>query len=213
MDASSGGPRAGPIAEVACASCRRLKVYLPCDYEVSSRADPLDQMKCIGSDDPPCARCLKAGRECIVQRPARPQHSANQTPGTSTIRSQVLTNTSPISGTPVIHSFQTRNTGGPTAPGPVNGFSPINSNSGSQAALPSIFTTPPYSTVFNQPDASQDQAIQDSGSHRGWKRQRTSLGTQSPLSVSDSNSKPISDRDMIQYIDMYVRVFNRQISY
>lgn len=32
------------------------------------------QMRCIGADSPPCARCLKRNRECVVQLPNRQQH-------------------------------------------------------------------------------------------------------------------------------------------
>ncbi|KAF8861129.1 hypothetical protein BDZ45DRAFT_288076 [Acephala macrosclerotiorum] len=34
-------------------------------------------MKCVGSDNPPCARCAKAGRECIVQKSDRTQAPDN----------------------------------------------------------------------------------------------------------------------------------------
>lgn len=47
-------------------------------------------MKCVGSDHPPCARCAKAGRECIVQKPDRPQASDNSNEFRSNISHQNL---------------------------------------------------------------------------------------------------------------------------
>ncbi|KAL2853513.1 hypothetical protein BJX68DRAFT_233065 [Aspergillus pseudodeflectus] len=42
-------------AAVACMSCRRLK------------------MRCVGGGSPPCRRCLKHNRECVVRLPNRNQ--------------------------------------------------------------------------------------------------------------------------------------------
>lgn len=47
-------------------------------------------MKCVGSDNPPCARCAKAGRECIVQKPDRTPASDNSSGFQSDINRQSL---------------------------------------------------------------------------------------------------------------------------
>ena len=146
-------------------------------------------MKCIGSDDPPCARCAKAGRECIVHRPAR----ANQTSTTNTPDSHARTNeTSHLRPEQRAHSRQFEVDGGLHAERvgarPNHNFSPINAN---QPALPSIYTTPPYSTVFNQADGSPNQPGEELN-QRGPKRRRTLpwLGPadQSPRSLTQQTS-------------------------
>ncbi|KIV82972.1 hypothetical protein PV11_05034 [Exophiala sideris] len=40
--------RVGTLAKTACVACRRLK------------------MKCVGAQNPPCARCSKVGRKCVI---------------------------------------------------------------------------------------------------------------------------------------------------
>lgn len=93
-------------------------------------------------------------------------------------------------------------------PGPRSnhGFSPINSNVPltNEPALPSIYTTPPYSTVFNQPEGSPNHVAEDSSSHRSWKRRRMGSSDQSLQSINpaDSGDGPIPERDIVQYIDM-----------
>jgi hypothetical protein len=170
-------------------------------------------MKCVGSANPPCARCAKAGRECIVQRPSRAQTSRS-----STLGSQVRANESPSYWRPDERISRTQSSthgvnDSNAHPGrldvrPTHGFSAVNSvPATNQSVLPSIYTTPPYSTVFNQPDASPGHGSQDFDPQKAWKRQRTGLADQSPRSLGTPadpsiSHDPISERDMIQYIDM-----------
>lgn len=44
----------------------------PTDY--LSMANSIGKMRCIGATNPPCARCVKSNRECIVRLPNRNQH-------------------------------------------------------------------------------------------------------------------------------------------
>lgn len=163
-------------------------------------------MKCIGSDDPPCARCAKAGRECIVQRPARPSHSfATSTPGfhaganetQNEIRHMERTSGSASSGSNIRDEL--------LGARPNHGFSAINSTaSTTNQPLPSIHTNAPYSTVFHQPDGTPNQAVENVDSQKRWKRRRTGLVDQSPRSLTptESSVNSIPERDIIQYIDM-----------
>jgi hypothetical protein len=151
-------------------------------------------MKCIGSNNPPCARCAKAGRECIVERPARTNHVS----GTSSPNSHVRVNGP---------SSQLRISRGNEQVGPRHNhnLSPISSNIATkELALPSIYSTPPYSTVFNQSDGSPNHDAEDLGSHRSWKRRRIGVTGQFPLSVNpaDPSNSPIPEKDVVQYIDM-----------
>jgi hypothetical protein len=84
---------------------------------------------------------------------------------------------------------------------PNHNFSPINA---SQPALPSIYTTPPYSTVFNQPDGSPNQPAEELDNQRSLKRRRLGPSDQSPRSLppADPSVSPIPERDIIQYVDM-----------
>ena len=174
---------------------------------INSEAELIcDQMKCIGSDNPPCARCAKSGRECIVQRSGR----ANPTSGTNTPSSHVRVNEASSYSRPSA-SRQSVGEGSRAQPEllgarPHHSFSPINSNilGANESALPSIYTTPPYSTVFNQADGSPNQISEDLDSHRSWKRRRIGPASQSPLSLTpaDPSTNPISERDIIQYVEM-----------
>jgi hypothetical protein len=163
-------------------------------------------MKCIGSDNPPCARCAKAGRECIVQRPPRPSHPS----GTSTPSSHVRSADPPqhlrLEEQASRQFSIDRSTMQAELARPSHSFSPINSgiSTTNQPVLPSIYTTPPYSTVFNQPGESPNQAAENLDFHRSWKRRRIGHADQSPRSLTpaDPNNNPIPEKDIIQYIDM-----------
>jgi hypothetical protein len=89
---------------------------------------------------------------------------------------------------------------------PNHGFSPINSTASTtnQPVLPSVYTNPPHSTVFHQPDGTPNQAVENVDSQKRWKRRRTGLVDQSPRSLTptDSSVNTIPERDIIQYIDM-----------
>ena len=137
-------------------------------------------MKCIGSDEPPCARCAKAGRECIVQRPARPGHSF----GTSTPGFHVGAN-KPQNDTRLVEQASGSASGGSNnrdellGARPTHGFLPINStpSTTNQSFLPSIYTNPPYSTVLNQSDGTPNQAVENVDSPKRWKRKGQDLLT------------------------------------
>jgi hypothetical protein len=61
-------------AAVACVSCRRLKVCpASSNHKWMDRCLTNLQMRCIGASNPPCVRCLKNNRECVVQPPNRKQ--------------------------------------------------------------------------------------------------------------------------------------------
>jgi hypothetical protein len=93
-------------------------------------------------------------------------------------------------------------------PGPRHhhNFSPINSavSVTNEPALPSTYTTPPYSTVCNPPEGSPNHVAKDMDSHITRKRRRIGPAGQSSLSLipADPNNNPIPERDIIQYIDM-----------
>lgn len=55
----------GTLGKTACVACRRLKVG-QCPPPRSVVLQPFLQMKCVGAHDPPCIRCFKVGRRCIV---------------------------------------------------------------------------------------------------------------------------------------------------
>ena len=161
-----------------------------------------DQMKCLGSDNPPCARCAKAGRECIVQRPARTNYSSGAI--TPSSHARVNSSASHLRAEERLPTSSTQDE--LPLPGHNHNFSPINSNVPvtNEPALPSIYTTPPYSTVFNQPDGSPNHGTEGQDSRRSWKRRRIGSVGQSPLSLppADLSNSPIPKRDIIQYIDM-----------
>ncbi|KAH7314315.1 hypothetical protein BKA65DRAFT_516581 [Rhexocercosporidium sp. MPI-PUGE-AT-0058] len=195
------------IASVACMSCRRLK------------------MKCIGSNDPPCARCAKAGRPCIVQR-GRLQDSVNSIPEDESRRSQPQSGHTPPGTVPIGQSHD-----GPSFQ-PVNGvgfgrenqtarygksvariFFPETSDpktpEQSPVVLSSIVTASPYSTVLDQAGSTKSDAL--SPDQRALKRPRI----QSTLSSGQFSLKngmletPVSERDMVQFIDIFrKRVMN-----
>ena len=164
-------------------------------------------MKCIGSDDPPCARCAKAGRECIVQRPARPSHSFGaSTPGFHVGANKPQNDTRPVEQASGSASGGSNNRDELLGARPTHGFLPINSTASTtnQSVLPSPSTNPPYSTVFNQPDGTPNQAVENVDSPKRWKRRRTGLVDQSPRSLTPTefSVNTIPERDIIQYIDM-----------
>jgi hypothetical protein len=188
-------------------------------------------MKCIGSDDPPCARCAKAGRECVVQRPARPSHPLGaSTPGLHVGANESQNDMRPLEGASgpasggsnirdellgarTTHGFSPINSSSSTAnqsvlpSRPTHGFSPVNSTActTNQPVLPSIYTTPPFSTVSNQPGGTPNQAAaENADSQKRWKRRRTGLIDQSPrsLTATEFSVDTIPERDIIQYIDM-----------
>ncbi|PVH73242.1 hypothetical protein DL98DRAFT_538490 [Cadophora sp. DSE1049] len=221
MDASVSAPISGTrppaaVASVACMSCRRLKVIILRYPHVQLLTG--SQMKCTGSDNPPCDRCAKAGRECVVQR-GRPQDSASSKADIDSRRrrsqlEETFSQPAPPSRTYDSPSFQ-----------PVNGvgfgrdnqvarfgnsvartFFPDTPDRDVQekspAVLPSIFTTSPYSAVIetgaNTGGSSPDQ--------RAPKRPKLGGSRLSWDQISSQNSAldhAISERDMVQFIDIF----------
>lgn len=164
-------------------------------------------MKCIGSDDPPCARCAKAGRECIVQPPARPSHSfGTSTPGVNVGANEAQNDMRPVERASGSASGGSNIRDELFGVRPNHGFSPINSTASTtnQPVLPSMDTNPPYSTVFHQPDGPPTQAVENVDSQKRWKRRRTGLVDPSlrSLTPTESSFNSIPDRDINQYIDM-----------
>ncbi|KUJ10467.1 uncharacterized protein LY89DRAFT_740179 [Mollisia scopiformis] len=196
MDAT--GP-ATPIAAVACMHCRRLK------------------MKCIGSDKPPCARCAKAGRECIVQKPDRTQSLGNISNGfhqevPRPARGDFMDRRpSRGEGGTIPENSDTNNPivwrkdgfGAAIA----RNFFPINelTRANKEPALPSIYNTTPYATVFSASENIQDD---DSGQPNS-KRRRIEATLQTPRhqNTQDLHMSPydtsVPERDMMQLIHIF----------
>ncbi|KAL3455422.1 hypothetical protein BJX64DRAFT_71342 [Aspergillus heterothallicus] len=107
-------------AAVACLSCRKLK------------------MKCIGGGDPPCRRCLKSNRECVVRLPNRNQRRSSSLQ-THTYRNPPPVPASPISSRSHSSMAQERKDRSPSL---IQGQSPIDQDNPS---LPSIFSSTPLS--------------------------------------------------------------------
>ncbi|KAH9210049.1 hypothetical protein DL95DRAFT_343628 [Leptodontidium sp. 2 PMI_412] len=195
------------IASVACMSCRRLK------------------MKCIGSSDPPCARCAKAGRPCIVQRGRLPD-TVNSNPDSESRRSQPQPEQTPSRTVPVSRPYES------SSFQPVNGvgfgrenqiarygnsvartFFPDTADRDapekSPIVLPSIFTTSPYSTALDQAGPAKSDGL--SPDLRATKRPRIeSTLSSGQVSLQNGTSEsPIPERDMVQFIDIFrKRVMN-----
>ncbi|KAH7391618.1 hypothetical protein BKA64DRAFT_110100 [Cadophora sp. MPI-SDFR-AT-0126] len=205
MDASASTPISGTrspavVAPVACMSCRRLK------------------MKCTGSDNPPCDRCAKAGRECIVQR-GRPQDSANskadidsrrrrsqleETFSQPPLPSRTYDSPSfqPVNGVGYGRDNQVARFGNSVA----RTFFPDTADRDVQEKSPavpqSISTASPYSagteTGANTGGTSPDQ--------RASKRPKLGASRLSPGMISSQNrifEHTISERDMVQFIDIF----------
>lgn len=66
--------RAGSLARTACLACRRLKVGRK--GRVVFSAHCCLQMKCVGAGSPPCVRCSKVGRHCVVPTPTQHHHTS-----------------------------------------------------------------------------------------------------------------------------------------
>ena len=94
----------------------------------------------------------------------------------------------------------------PVGARPNHNFSPINTivSAPSRSALPSIYTTPPYSTVFDQAAGLPNHAAEDVDAPRSWKRRRLGTTGQSPLPLAPANpnQSPIPERDIVQYVEM-----------
>lgn len=123
-------------------------------------------MKCIGSNDPPCARCAKAGRPCMVRR-GRPPDSIKSTPDGNSRQNQPQPEQSSSRAIPINRTYD-------SSPfQPINGvgfgrenqiarygnsvartFFPDTADREAQerspVILPSIFTTSPYSAVLDK---------------------------------------------------------------
>ncbi|KAJ5449653.1 uncharacterized protein N7458_006102 [Penicillium daleae] len=85
-------------------------------------------MRCIGATNPPCARCVKSNRECIVRLPNRNQH-----------RNQ--------------HRLSTRLGSKSPADRPRrNPESDLQSPNLDQTPLPSIFSSPPITIATTESD-------------------------------------------------------------
>ena len=173
-------------------------------------------MKCIGSETPPCARCAKAGRECIVQRPDRRQNSINPTLAIQSHgerSSQALSNSATgsqshrVFTTPrTVHTSPDDEQSRDQRPEPIS--SPANSSVSqlNQSILPSIYSTPPYAAVLEQRDpATPDSSVHNVVSQSHLKRRRTASTGQGiyPNDSGDTGiEQPISERDMSQFIDL-----------
>jgi hypothetical protein len=164
-------------------------------------------MKCVGSENPPCARCAKAGRDCVVQRSDRRQPSVNPTHrerATEVYSISPNTNQSchTVDNPPAVSAD------GDTRPhnrGPAPTSSPANSGVPrlNQSVLQSIYSTPPYSAVLEHRDpATPDGNVQDVGSQSGLKRRRTTQGLYQNEAGDTGAYQPISERDMVQFIDL-----------
>lgn len=175
-------------------------------------------MKCIGSSDPPCARCAKAGRPCIVQRGRLPD-TVNSNPDSESRRSQPQPEQTPSRTVPVSRPYES------SSFQPVNGvgfgrenqiarygnsvartFFPDTADRDapekSPIVLPSIFTTSPYSTALDQAGPAKSDGL--SPDLRATKRPRIeSTLSSGQVSLQNGTSEsPIPERDMVQFIDM-----------
>ncbi|KAK0118377.1 hypothetical protein ONS95_012666 [Cadophora gregata] len=188
-----------PVASIACMSCRRLK------------------MKCTGSDNPPCDRCAKAGRECIVQR-GRPQDSphSNSSAGSRRRRSQLddtFSQPAPPPRTFNTSSFQ-----------PVNGvgfgrdnqiarfgnsvartFFPETANvqETSPVAMRSTVATSSQSAVMDRTGANMAETSPDQKASKRPKIGGVRLSLDQISSQNGTLEQAISERDMVQFIDIF----------
>jgi hypothetical protein len=142
-----------------------------------------------------------------VQRPARPSHSfGTSTPGFHVGANKPQNDTRPVEQASGSASGGSNNRDELLGARPNHGFSPINSTASAtnQPVQPSIYTAPPYSTGFNQPDGIPNHVVENVDSQKGWKRRRTGLVDQSPRSLTPTEFivNTIPERDIIQYIDM-----------
>jgi hypothetical protein len=169
-------------------------------------------MKCVGSENPPCARCAKAGRDCVVQQSDRRQPSVNPTPAGQIHRERstevysISPNTNQSYRT--VDNPPAVSANGDTRPhnrGPASTSSPANSGVPqlNQSVLQSIYSAPPYSAVLEHRDpAIPDGNVQDVGSQSGLKRRRTTQGLHQNEAGDTGAYQPISERDMVQFIDL-----------
>lgn len=142
-----------------------------------------------------------------MQRPARPSHAfETSTPGFHVGANEAQNDMRPVERASGSASGGSNIRDELLGVRPNHGFSPINSTASitNQPVLPSIYETPPYSTVFNQPDGSANQAVGNVDSQNSWKRRRTGLVDQLPRSLTPTEFtvNSIPERDIIQYIDM-----------
>lgn len=117
-------------------------------------------MRCVGAENPPCIRCTKSGRDCVVQASRRGQQSAN-----SQARRQPASSSSIDDGiprrrqlSPLAQSAQHAQQWSPAAhPSPRASFTLRRPTSNSYAsptspsvpspALPSVFSTSPLDVL------------------------------------------------------------------
>ncbi len=172
-------------------------------------------MKCIGAANPPCARCYKAGRECISQRLSR---------GSSNHRDQVGQISDGRSSTgSLYHVFETSGASSISPYGqPLHFPSPVTwtpatpapsaLGSSSTFELSSVYSTSPFYAVVEDKGAAQpEERIHGEIDHSvRSKRQRIALSQQRTAALLDfpeitnqglhEKAHPVSERDMTQLI-------------
>ncbi len=113
-------------------------------------------MRCIGAADPPCARCAKSNRECVVRLPNRQQQRSStrsQAPADHSQRSpNILVGSRP---SPAASLSSTSQVSQQIAPSQPQGLSQLphasqTISAGDQTILPSIFSSSPITIATSK---------------------------------------------------------------
>ena len=175
-------------------------------------------MKCTGSDNPPCDRCAKAGRECVVQR-GRPQDSANLNRDAESRRrlsqmEETFSQPAQPSRTYDGPSFQPVNGVGFGRDSQIAGFgnsvartffpdsSDRDAHMRSSTKSSSVFATSPYAVVVDQTRVNTAGSSPDQRPPKRPKLGGSSLSLGMVRSQGETLQQVISERDMVQFIDM-----------
>ncbi len=192
-------------------------------------------MKCVGSDNPPCQRCAKAGRECVVQQSNRGQHMVvTRIPRArdDLLRDEEINTIRPIQrlSEPAPGSVDRSGRAGDgsravnhheaprdsrlsydnslplrtswddyskSTPGSVDRVRAANQ------VLPSYYSTPTYYSGTEQHESSEGRSDDALRLAKRRKTEPFSRPSGSPSTLYDiRNDDPLSERDMIQLIDL-----------
>jgi hypothetical protein len=165
-------------------------------------------MKCVGAADPPCARCLKAGRKCEFpvpgqSFPSEPRRSrmslghVSETQGRERGRRAAIN--SPRNGN---HNVQSDH-GSMSTSYDTPRWTPITPETSAQGAanqssrLPSVYSTSAWATVVESRPLSHNENRKDK-QQPSLKRQITGDHVLQTRDIED----PISERDMEQLVEM-----------
>ncbi|CZT45622.1 uncharacterized protein RSE6_05947 [Rhynchosporium secalis] len=168
----------------ACVACRQMK------------------MKCEGSEDPPCSRCRKVGRDCIPQASTRPKAKS----GSATQQYHVNTyqNVTRPATNVATDPLQTNN------PRYLLDQAPsVDTSTQDESVIPSIYSTPPVNAVLESRGKTSPPSNFETTVLRKRKRYSTyspSNGVPTPGSSNmDVDRTLLSKTDMKEMIQLFVQ--------